>query len=118
MMTFKERVSQWARMCFGDEAVENKRERCNRFIEEALELCQALDMPKEDALALVEYVYGRPKGEAHQEMGGVMLTLALLSKVSDVNMNLAGEDELRRVWSKIEIIRRKQANKPNGALPE
>lgn len=67
---FQARVLPWLMECFGAEIAADRVERCDRFIEEALELAQSLEWPKERALALVEYVYGRPAGEPHQEVGG------------------------------------------------
>lgn len=104
--------------CFGEEISQDRVERNHRFIEEALELVQACGMPKEEAHQLVEYVYGRPVGEPHQEVGGVMITLAALCLARCLDMHVAGEDELARIWQKIDKIRAKQATKPRGsALP-
>lgn len=84
----------------------------HRFLEEALELVQANGCTASEAHQLVDYVFSRPPGEPHQERGGVMITLALLSWTSGLNMTKAGEDELKRVWSKIDAIREKQRKKP------
>jgi hypothetical protein len=75
--SFQQRVQPWMMACFGPEISADKLERCDRFIEEALELCQAGDYPKDRAHALVDYVYGRPQGDINQEVGGVMVTLGL-----------------------------------------
>lgn len=116
--TFQQRVQPWMMECFGPEISADKLERNDRFIEEALELVQASDYPKERAHQLVEYVYGRPKGEIHQEVGGVMVTLAAHCLAHGVDMDAAAETELARIWTKVEQIRAKQAAKPRGsALP-
>lgn len=112
------RVQLWMMTCFGPEISADKLERSDRFIEEALELVQSGDYPKERVLALVDYVYGRDKGEMPQEVGGVMTTLAALCLAHDIDMHEAGETELARIWTKVEEIRAKQAAKPRGsALP-
>lgn len=116
--TFQARVQPWMLACFNAEIAADIVERCDRFIEEDLELVQALRWPKDRAHALVDYVYGRPIGEPKQEVGGVKVTLAALCLAIGVDMHEAGEVELARVWTKIDEIRAKQAAKPRGsALP-
>ncbi len=115
---FQYRVRTWIMECFGPDISADRLERNDRFIEEALELVQASDYSKERAHQLVEYVYGRPKGEIHQEVGGVMVTLAAHCLAHGVDMDAAAETELARIWTKVEQIRAKQAAKPRGsALP-
>ena len=117
--TFQSRVQPWMMVCFGPEISADKLERNDRFIEEALELAQASNYPKERAHQLVEYVYNRPQGEINQEVGGVMVTLAAHCLAHGIDMHAAAETELARVWTKVEQIRAKQANKPKGsALPQ
>jgi hypothetical protein len=40
------------------------------------------------------------------------VTLAALCDANGVNMHAAGEAELSRIWGKIDMIRAKQARKP------
>jgi hypothetical protein len=116
--TFQQRVQLWMMACFGPEIAADKLERCDRFIEEALELVQAGEYTKERAHALVDYVFDRPQGEINQEVGGVMVTLAAHCLAYGVDMHSAGETELARIWTKVEQIRAKHAAKPKGsALP-
>ena len=119
MSTFQKGVDSWMVACFGEEISADRLERCDRFIEEALELTQTNpDFTAERAHALVDYVFGRPVGEPHQEVGGVMVTLAALCSTQDIDMDEAGATELARVWTKVEAIRAKQKAKPTGsALP-
>jgi len=118
-MSFQEEVSGWMKECFGVKIMADKEERNYRFIEEALELVQACGMNKEYAHELIEYVYGRPIGEQDQEVGGVMVTLAALCSANGLDMEWAGERELRRVWTKVREIREKQVKKPHQSpLPE
>ena len=115
---FHDEVDTWMLACFGEDIPFDKVERNHRFIEEALELVQAFNMPKADALALVEYVYGRPVGEPIQEVGDVMVTLAALCSAQDFNLSTAAMMEIDRVQGKIDEIRAKQAAKPKfSALP-
>lgn len=113
MYTFQERVGTWMRTCFGEIIPGDVEERNHRFLEEALELVQACGCSKEEAHQLVDYVYGREVGEKEQEVGGVMVTLSALCSAHGMNMEGSGEDELTRIWTKVELIREKQARKPN-----
>lgn len=115
---FQSRVKPWMDACFGAEISSDRLERNDRFIEEAVELVQSGNYPKDRVLALVDYVYDRPIGEVKQEVGGVMVTLAAYCLAHDIDMHDCGEVELARIWTKVEQIRAKQAAKPTGsALP-
>ena len=117
-MTFQNRVHPWLMACFGEEIANDKTERNHRFLEEALELVQATGCTQSEAHQLVDYVYGRPIGEPSQEVGGVMVTLAALCLAQNMDMHLSGETELKRIWTKVEQIRAKQAAKPrHSPLP-
>ena len=105
--------------CFGLEIAADKSQRNHRFLEEALELVQACDCTADEAHQLVDYVYGRDVGEVNQEVGGVMVTLAALCLAQEIDMHSGGEKELERIWTKVEQIREKQANKPRySPLPQ
>lgn len=122
-MNFQHAVHEWMLRCFGVEIARDKVERNHRFLEEALELVQSAGCTREEALKLVDYVYARPVGELHQEVGGTMVTLAALCQAQGVAMEICGEVELQRCWTKIELIRSKQAAKPKmsplpGALSD
>jgi hypothetical protein len=109
---FQARVQPWLMECFGPMIAGDREERNHRFLEEALELVQACSCTASEAHQLVDYVYGRPVGELHQEVGGVMVTLAALCLANDADMHAAGWVELDRIWGKVETIRAKQAAKP------
>lgn len=116
---YQSRVGDWMQECFGAEIAADRLERNHRFLEEALELVQASKCTVNEAHQLVDYVYGRPDGEINQEVGGVMVTLAAYCLAHDVDMQVAGETELARVWTKVEQIRAKQAAKPkHSPLPQ
>ncbi len=115
---FQSRVKPWLDRCFGSEIASDKVERNHRFLEEALELVQACDCTQAEAHQLVDYVFNRPVGERHQEVGGVMVTLAALCLAQDLDMHECGDTELKRIWGKMEAIRAKQAAKPkHSPLP-
>ena len=116
---FQERVALWMQKCFGPEISADVTERNHRFLEEALELVQSRDCTADEAHQLVGYVYGRAEGDTHQEIGGVMITLAALCLAIGADMHEAGDTELVRIWGKIDVIRAKQAAKPkHSPLPE
>lgn len=90
----------WAVRCFGSEHVYNKPIRSLRIAEEAIELAQAFDIPKDKVLGLVEMVYSRPKGHPQQEIGGVMMTTTVLCAAMGMDADDAFQVELRRVLAK------------------
>lgn len=116
---FQSGVAAWMLACFGEQISADQLERADRFTEEALELAQTMPgFTADRAHALVDYVFGRPVGERHQEVGGVMVTLAALCNTVDLNIETEARRELARIWTKVEAIRAKQATKPTGsALP-
>jgi Lar family restriction alleviation protein len=115
---FQARVDKWMDACFNAAIKADVQERCDRFIEEALEFVQAAGYSAERAHALVDYTFGRPQGEINQEVGGVMVTLAAMCNTLGIDIDVCAETELARVWTKIDTIRAKQAAKPTGsALP-
>jgi hypothetical protein len=115
---FQHRVNAWMLACFGDAIARDLTERNHRFLEEALELVQATGCTASEAHQLVDYVFARPVGQPHQETGGVMVTLAALCSAAGLTLDAAAEDELARVWTKVEQIRAKQAAKPkHSPLP-
>lgn len=109
--SFQTRVHWWMVDCFGLKIAADLLERGHRFLEEALELVQAIGVTRDQCLALVDYVYGRPVGKPAQEVGGVMMTLSALCTAADVELDAAAEEELARVYTIIEVIRAKQAAK-------
>lgn len=108
---YQRAVAKWMKECFSPSTVSNPRERAFRFLEEALELFQALDCTKEEAQSLVEYVFSRPKGEPAQEVGGVSVTLAALCGPVGIDWEDAAIKELERINSPevLEKIRAKRA---------
>lgn len=115
---YQDRVHSFMLACFGEAIAADGMERNHRFLEESLELVQALGCTASEAHQLVDYAFGRPIGEPIQETGGTLVTLAALCNAHKIDMDIAGETELTRCWSKIDKIRAKQAAKPkHGPLP-
>lgn len=117
--SFQDRVQPWMLACFGPEIAADRIERNHRFLEEALELVQALGCTQSEAHQLVDYVFGRSAGEPGQEVGGVRVTLAALCLANGLSEDEEAERELARIWTKVEQIRAKQAAKPkHSPLPQ
>lgn len=119
-MEYQKRAWAWCVEAFGTGLTCDRLERVHRFLEEALELSQALGCNRREAAELVDYVFNRDKGEPGQEVGGTMLTLAILCQHSGIAMDVEAERELARVNTP-EVLakcRAKNATKPrNSALP-
>lgn len=119
MQSFDEAVDEWLIECFGETIARDKVERNHRFLEEALELVQSAGCSRQEAHKLVDYVFGRPRGELRQEVGGTYVTLLALCAAHDIDLLEAGSEELQRIQGRIEQIREKQRNKPRfSALPQ
>ena len=108
-------VQAWCVQCFGETTASDVVERNWRFLEEALELVQSLGGSKEDALKLVDYVYGREAGHPPQEVGGVMITLSALCAARGIDWYTEAMREYLRIMRPevIEKIRAKHASKPH-----
>lgn len=104
-------IAKWVVAAFGEETAKNVSDRAWRFIEETFELAQALEIPREYIIKLLDYVYNRPVGETKQELGSTFLTLAGLASAMELSLDAAARAELSRVWGKIDAIRAKQAGK-------
>lgn len=109
-------VMKWAVSAFGDIA-EDPQERINRFIEESIELAQALGVDKDRVCHIVNYVYSRPVGEIFQEVGGASLTLLALCETIGINTDDAEAIELERVLGMdLEKLRAKQNSKAEAGV--
>lgn len=97
MNTYQKRVDDWASRVFSDDIKGDKVERAMRFLEEATELAQATGLTAEKAHVVVDYVFGRPIGQSPQEVGGVMVTLAVLCQTLGHSMTECAEIELARI---------------------
>lgn len=97
LLPFQERAYLWAVDCFGEEKANNAKERAFRFLEEAIELVQATGVSREEVYRQITWTYGRDAGDAKQEVGGVMVTLAVLCSVLDINVDLSAENEYKRI---------------------
>lgn len=83
-------------------------ERAIRFVEEGLELGQALGMSRDQGHRLIDQVFDKPVGNVDQELGGTLITLSALMAVAGLDGVKAFTNEFARVNS-AEIIDKIQA---------
>lgn len=91
---------EWGLRCFGVEHMRDKKVRAIRFAEEAIETAQAYGVPQDKVAELVRIVYSRPEGTPIQEIGGSMVTLAVLCHTSGIDLKRAFLLEVLRVLEK------------------
>lgn len=84
---------------FGPIALDRK-ERAARFIEEAIELAQAEDLPLNLVMAVASRVYARPAGDVQKEIGQAQVTLECLAK----NLGLSVDAEAAREFDRVRSI--------------
>jgi hypothetical protein len=111
LVPYQERVKDWIIGTFGEGVIVDMPERLHRFIEEAIELAQALEMPKDDIIRQIVRTYSRPSGEPFQEIGGVMVTLNGLATAAGIDVLAAAETELSNNIKNASAIREKWLNK-------
>lgn len=90
---------KWAKVTFGAETADVTGERIRRFLEEALELAQAVGLDQEVAQNMVEYVYARPAGNVNQEIGQVGVSLLALAEHLHINAEQEELTEFQRITS-------------------
>lgn len=118
----------WAKRVFGDLPgvdVMSPRVRALRFLEEAIELYQAVtiadgmtpDAAETKAAGLLDYVFARPVGEPGQEVGGTMITLMSLCSRLGLSVDACERDEAARVNAiDVDKLRDKQMQKVRAGM--
>lgn len=108
------KIWDWLGLVFGDMPEPRQPiERAKRFGEEAIELLQAVGIEKLDVLNLVDYVYNRPVGMLHQELGGAGVTLYALATAINLDLDIETRFEIDRCYQPkvMEKVRSKQVSK-------
>lgn len=115
---FQSWIWSWMLNTFGPVS-EVSIDRPMRFFEEAVELAQATDLTKDQAHQLVDYVYGREKGDPFIEIGDVLLTLAGVASSRNVQMEDSARAVKLRATRNAEKIAAKRKMRPTdgSALP-
>jgi hypothetical protein len=109
-------ATDWCRRCFPEQS-RNIPERGLRVVEEAIEFCQALGVPKDKVLLAVEIVYGKPVGDPKQELGGTLMTAYIAAEILGWEPDDVCEQELRRVLSKsVEHFAKRNQDKLDAGL--
>lgn len=114
MMTRQEQIAAWVQRVFeGDSIATAGPERTFRFVEEAVELAQAVGLPPDGLKRLIDYVYERPKGTPRQEVGGCFVTLYAACEALGINGDLEADKEIDRIQDPaiVERVRGRQAEK-------
>ncbi len=100
MKFIQQLANNWAIRAFGFEHTKNSKVRALRLLEEAIELAQAEGVQRHLVDHCTEVVYSRPVGEAHQEIGGVLMTAAVYCGCVGRDMEEVLATELDRVLAK------------------
>jgi hypothetical protein len=93
-------IYDWGVRCFGAAHMQNRGVRGLRFFEEAIELCQAIGLSKDQLHKAVDIVYSRPKGDWKQEIGGCRVTLTALCEAADLSCDDLYLVEVQRCLAK------------------
>ncbi|MBL0373868.1 hypothetical protein JJB09_17735 [Rhizobium sp. KVB221] len=78
-------------------------ERRTRFLENALELYRAMGGTLDEAGGLAKAIYSRPATDVVAEIGDVMIALAGISQINDVDMMQAAYNTLDAEWKNLEL---------------
>jgi hypothetical protein len=109
-------IYEWVVRVFGTRNAMSG-ERAARFVEEAVELVQAVGLSRERVMAIVDVVYSRPKGDVFQEIGGVGLTLLALAAAVNYSAEVAEVAEMCRVFAKSDAhFRARQTEKAGQGI--
>lgn len=108
---FQDAATFWGYRCFGYDKSRSLKLTAYRALEEMNELAQVAGITEEQAVALVRYTWGRPVGEARNEIGGVMVTLARTSNILGIQMSSVAPEILKLCEDNIDRIREKDLKK-------
>jgi hypothetical protein len=92
-------VYEWVQLAFGPEHANSVQQRAVRFLEEAIELYQAAHGDLAMAHKLLDYVFARPVGVLHKEIGAVGLTLLTVAAAAEYNAEAEERMEVERVMA-------------------
>lgn len=105
-------TANWVGNAFGTACLYDMRERGRRVYEEAAELAQALNVPREELTRIADHVYSKPPGVVEQEIAGVGVSLLATSSAWGVSFDDVLDTEIERVHTlPIEHFRQKKAVK-------
>ncbi|CCV12895.1 hypothetical protein [Mesorhizobium sp. STM 4661] len=108
------RVTQFLVDAFPEDPVVRPKVRVYRFLEEAMELAQAMGVTRWQAFKLLWYVFGRPVGDVKQELGGTVFTLVGVANSLGTNIIREGHASVDEAYGRIDKIRAKSKTKPRA----
>lgn len=94
------KIGEWCVAAFGEFEGKSVAQRALRLLEESAELAQAAGVNEHLSHSLLHYVWSRPVGEIHQEIGGVAVTLLALAHSAGLSAEAEEIREVERVLSK------------------
>lgn len=93
-------VADWCIAAFGREQAVSLAQRGIRLVEEAIEAAQASGCERDMVHKLVDYVFDRPVGELHQELGGVGVGALALAAAAGLSADECEAREVARILAK------------------
>ena len=102
----------WALQAFDYQVVYNDTERAQRVLEEAVEVAQSMGMGRAEAHAIVDWKMDGQRGDIQQEIGRLLVCIAVLCSARAIDMRTCGLNELASAHERIDQIREKQKRKP------
>lgn len=100
----------WAVNMFGPIALD-RRERTARFMEEAIELAHAEEMPPAMIAKIIDRVYSRPAGQTQKEVGQAQATLECFAE----SIGLSSDREAQCEWFRVQSIPPEEWARRHGA---
>lgn len=91
---------EWGERCFGEKHMEDEEARGERMVEEAIEVCQCLGISRKTTHRIVDMVYDKKVGEINRELGGLVLTTAVLCQTLSTDIETVYINEILRVLAK------------------
>ena len=100
MQVMQEIAVAWGVRCFGFDHMNDRKVRALRMVEEAIELCQAVGVHKNQVELCVDVVYSKEPGDPLQELGGVVVTASVCAAEMGTDIDTVFLDELQRCLAK------------------
>lgn len=111
----QDRVFDWVTKAFGPDHANSMPQRATRFLEEAIELYQAAEGDLAMAHRLLDFVFNRPVGELHKEIGAVGFTLLSVAAAAGLSADQEEIREVDRVMSKDPAVFAQRNSEKNAA---
>lgn len=111
MKLWQSLADNWSKLVFKERYKDiNPKIRALRALEEMMELSQAENVTEEEVLIILRQVYDKPKGDPHQELGGVMTCLAAYGATSGLDMEECFLAEYMRICDPVVMEKVRKRN--------